>query len=73
MSGWGGSNSAIYIIFQSTSYSIKAKMLEILKLLLSQAIWKLFMQYLYWMCLSLTGKGLFQDGGPKCPPGLNLP
>ena len=48
-------------------------MLEILKLLLSQAIWKLFMQYLYWMCLSLTGKGLFQDGGPKCPPGLSFP
>ena len=70
MSGWRGSNSVTYIIFQITSYSIKAQMLEILKLLLSQAIWKLFMQYLYRMCL--TGKGLFQDGGPKCPPGLNL-
>lgn len=71
MSGWRGSNSVTYIIFQITSYSIKAQMLEILKFLLSQAIWKLFMQYLYRMCL--TGKGLFQDGGPKCPPGLNLP
>ena len=71
MSGWRGLNFVTYIIFQSTSYSIKAQMLEILKLLLSQAIWKLFMQYLYRMCL--TGKGLFQDGGPKCPPGLNFP